>query len=200
MKVHNYILGSHNSWSFLKPTKWWMKLIGFTAKCQRCPIAEQYYTYGVRCFDLHIRFDDLGNVKVVHGPIEYDMEGVNIEGYFNWANEQNEDIYIRLILDVRTRKSKYRYGYQRDCFQKFCERVEKQYPKVKFWCGRMVTGWAKDFEFKIEPTCQECYGSVSKPALLDDWLPWLFARRNNKIIKQLGTTLDILLIDYVDIG
>jgi hypothetical protein len=200
MEKKSYILGSHNSWSFLKPTKWWMKLIAFTAKCQKHSIAEQYWLDGVTCFDLHIRFDELGNVKVVHGPVEYDLEDIHIEEYFKWANDQKDSqIYIRIILDVRSRKAMYQYGHQREYFQKYCEKIEKIYPNVIFWCGRMVTGWAQDYKFKNEPTCQESYASVCSPKFIDDLWPWIFAKKHNRIIKNNGTNADILLIDFVDI-
>ena len=50
------ILGSHNSWSYLPPKHWWMWPIHFMAKCQRVDIREQYEKYGVRCFDLRVRW------------------------------------------------------------------------------------------------------------------------------------------------
>ena len=64
------ILGSHNSWSYLTPIKILHKLIAFTARCQRVDIKTQYEKYGVRCFDLRIRF--INNVPcVVHNFIVY---------------------------------------------------------------------------------------------------------------------------------
>ena len=50
------ILGSHNSWSYLPPKHWWMWSFHFMAKCQRVDIREQYEKYGVRCFDLRVRW------------------------------------------------------------------------------------------------------------------------------------------------
>ena len=52
------ILGSHNSWSYLTPRKWWMKLFRFVAQCQDYDIKTQYEQFGVRCFDLRLKFDD----------------------------------------------------------------------------------------------------------------------------------------------
>ena len=70
----NMILGSHNSWTYLTPKKWWMKLISFTAKCQDYHIYDQYYRYGVRCFDLRVRFNSDGKAIISHGIIEYDFD------------------------------------------------------------------------------------------------------------------------------
>jgi len=47
------ILGSHNSWSYLPPKKWYMKPFRFTAQCQDWDIKTQY-EHGVRCFDLRL--------------------------------------------------------------------------------------------------------------------------------------------------
>ena len=47
-------LASHNSLSYIKPKKWWEKLINFTSKCQSYDIETQY-EYGVRLFDIRIR-------------------------------------------------------------------------------------------------------------------------------------------------
>ena len=46
------ILGSHNSWTYLSPKKWWMKALAFTAKCQKYDIKtakkhlEKFEIYG----------------------------------------------------------------------------------------------------------------------------------------------------------
>ena len=61
------ILGSHNSWSYLTPRKWWMKLFRFVAQCQDYDIKTQYEQFGVRCFDLRLKFDVEGHTMVAHG-------------------------------------------------------------------------------------------------------------------------------------
>lgn len=50
------ILGAHNANTYLRPRKWWMRLINFTSKCQKLDIEEQF-EHGVRYFDLRIRYD-----------------------------------------------------------------------------------------------------------------------------------------------
>ena len=52
------VLGSHNAWSYLPARKWWMKMLAFTAKCQKYDIQTQYEKYNSRCFDLRLTFDD----------------------------------------------------------------------------------------------------------------------------------------------
>ena len=58
---HDYILGSHNTMSYLTPRNWFYKLIAFTAKCQSKSIQEQYEKYDVRLFDLRFRFNKKGS-------------------------------------------------------------------------------------------------------------------------------------------
>ena len=137
------ILGSHNAWSYLRPTKWWMKLISFTAECQHCVLWAQYQK-GVRCFDLHIRFDKQGKPLIVHGPIVYDptseADGIELSDYLEMLDDY-KDTSVRLILDLRTKEAMKHYGFQCECFRNFCKEAEMLYPRIKFWCGRMVKGW-----------------------------------------------------------
>lgn len=84
-------------------------------------------------------------------------------------------------------------------FSNFCKEIEEKFPNIKFWCGRSLYGWIEEYVFQNNPSCEEKYSSVCKPNLIDDWWPWLFAKRNNKKILKQGTDKDILLIDFVNI-
>ena len=195
------VIGSHNSWSYLRPKKWWMRLIACTARCQREDIVSQCVKHNVRCLDLHVRFsfgaDKQWALQIVHGPIVYENKN-NLDSILRILNNYG-DIYIRVILDVRTRQARHDYNYQRILFQSFCREYEERYPNIKFWCGRMVTGWALDYSFKNDPICIERYGSVTQRKWLWGWWPWLFARLHNKTILEKGAVGDILLMDYVDL-
>lgn len=190
------ILGSHNSWSYLPPRRWWMRPIAFMAKCQRVDIRKQY-EQGVRCFDLRVRFNKHGLGIVAHGIVEYCHTASQIYEDLAWLNEQG-DCWVRVIHEVRTlRQYKNR---NRKLFSHFCCRLENEYTGIHFWCGRNMYGWDYDYRFHdYEPTCDERYASVCPPKLIDDWWPWLFARLHNRDILATGTQKDILLIDFVDI-
>ena len=192
------ILGSHNSWSYLPPRRWWMRPIAFMARCQRIDIKEQYEKYGVRCFDLRVRFNKYGLGIIAHGIVEYCFTASKLYEDLAWLDEKG-DAYVRVINEVRTMKQyKNRKGY---LFRHFCERLEQDYRGIHFWCGRELFCWGYDYSFSgIEPTCDEKYASVCPPKLIDDWWPWFFARRKNRDIFAAGTKKDILLIDFVDIG
>lgn len=192
------ILGSHNSWSYLPPRKWWMKPIGFMAKCQRVDIRTQYEKYGVRCFDLRVRFNKYGLGIVAHGIVEYCFTASKIYEDLAWLDSKG-DCMVRVIHEIRSFRQ---YKKRRlDLFRHFCERLEDEYKNIRFWCGRELFGWGYDYHFPgyDEPTCEERYASVCPPKLIDDWWPWLFARRKNRDIFAAGTKKDILLMDFVDI-
>ena len=192
------ILGSHNSWSYLPPRRWWMRPIAFMAKCQRVDIRTQYERYGVRCFDLRVRFNKYGLGIVAHGCVEYCFTASKIYEDLAWLNAQG-DCYVRVVHEVRSAKQ-YK-NRRRDLFYYFCERLEDEYKNIRFWCGRDLYCWGYDYLFPgyDDPTCEERYASVCPPKLIDDWWPWLFARRKNRDILAVGTKKDILLIDFVDI-
>lgn len=190
------IIGSHNSWSYLPPKKWWMKLLKFTAKCQSKSISEQYTKYGVRCFDLRIRESLDGYPRICHGIIEYDIEFDDILYYLDYLNSKG-DCYVRVIHEVRNKKDYvYRNVYW---FAMLCNIFESRFPRIKFWCGRNLYNWEKDYNFKEEPSCEEKYSSVCPPNLIDDWWPWFYAKFHNKKIRKEGTDKEILLIDYVNL-
>ena len=95
------ILGAHNANTYLKPRKWWMRLINFTSKCQKLSINEQI-EHGVRYFDFRIRYDkELGLFLNCHGLVEYTdlvSQTVLLLSIFAHINE-TETIYIRFVYD-----------------------------------------------------------------------------------------------------
>ena len=196
------VIGSHNSWSYLPPRRWWMKPIAFTARCQRVSIREQYERYGVRCFDLRVRFNKYGLGIVAHGIVEYCFTASKIYEDLAWLDAQG-DCYVRVLHEVRSARQ-YRKR-QTNLFRHFCYRLENEYKNIRFWCGRELYCWGYDYHFYVneanaeEPPCEEKYASVCPPKLIDDWWPWLFAVRKNRDILAAGTKRDILLMDFVDI-
>jgi len=91
------ILGTHNSLSYAKPTKWWMKFINFTSKCQELTIEEQWEC-GVKYFDFRLSPNNLNKAR--HGLVEYDVN-IDKELTFlnNMAKEYDEKIYVAINLE-----------------------------------------------------------------------------------------------------
>ena len=188
------VLGSHNAWSFLKPRKWWMKLIGFTAKCQKCDIQTQYEKYGVRCFDLRLRFDKDGTPMIVHGPIEY--EQYRFGNDLMWLDGK-DDAIVRILLDTRSKKQY--TDHQKNAFTICCAILQQTYKNIKFCEGRDLYTWKVNYDFCTNVTFEELYSSVCPPKIVDDWLPWFYAKLHNRKNIQKGTDKDVLLIDFVNI-
>jgi hypothetical protein len=194
---NGYILGAHNAWSFLPVKKWWMKPFSFMAKCQNVDIRSQYLMHGVRCFDLRVCFDKDDNMEIRHGMAVYKYNEEDLFKDLTFLNNRANTCYIRVLHEVRSKK-KYT-DHEIEEFQMFCERLEKEFPRLKFWCGRNLVDWSVDYKFRNEPTCDEKYSSVCPPKIIDDWVPVLYAKLKNRKIRKEGTDKDILLIDFVDL-
>lgn len=190
------IIGSHNSWSYLPPKKWWMKLIAFTARCQSDNIVEQYTYDGVRCFDLRVRFKDNKPI-VAHGIIEYDINEKDLFESLEYLNLKG-DVFVRILHEVRTKKQ-----YTEEAVENFVDfiiKLQTRFTNIRFWCGKNLYNWETDYEFPCKLSCEEKYASVCSPKLIDDWYPRWFAKFNNKRILKERTNKDILLIDFVNYG
>ena len=187
-------LASHNSWSYLKPKKWCMRLFNFASKCQDADIETQYNKYGVRCFDLRIRFNNI-TLVVAHGCAEYSISSQELEDILMWLNSK-KDAAVRVILEVRT---KWQYSnLQRSLFRMYCSYIVKDYPNIKFWGGRNLYNWEVEYDFTYAPSCEEKYASVCSPKIIDDWYPRWFAKKHTKEIIEKGSSKDYLMVDFVN--
>ena len=198
-------LASHNTFTYLTPRKWWMRLLAFTARCQRVGYNQQL-ELGAQMFDLRIKFDKYGHAIVCHGLIEYD-DPSDDKHFALWllnskAKEEGIPYYVRVVLE-----SKHPNDYQKDCFRKCCAALLEFYPNILFFGGNDRSDWScqhpiYDFGTPI-PDIDEQHASTtalfSRFPRLDDLWPWLYARLfNHRNIKK-GTSHDWLMIDFVDI-
>ena len=189
------VLGSHNSWSYLPVTRWWMRPFAFMARCQSLNIWQQY-DLGVRCFDLRIRSDRDGALQVAHGCVVYKIDLFKLDAWLGWLNKKG-DVMVRVIHEVRTGR---RYtDRERELFEDTVQYFVEKHPKIRFWCGRNLYNWKRDYDFINDPSCDEKYASVCPPRWIDDWWPWRFAKAHNHEIREAGTDKDVLLIDFVEI-
>ena len=190
-----FILGSHNSWSYLPAAKWWMRPFEFTAKCQKHSIKRQYNEAGVRCFDLRIKFVN-GNPAVAHGSMVYKNGWSKVLDDLVWLNLQ-QDAVVRVLHEVRSKKDYTPEAVEQ--FRQMCVFLKASFKNLKFWCGRNLYNWEVDYKFDYNPSCEEKYSSVCPPRYVDDWIPIVYARFCNRKIVKKGTDKDILLIDFVNI-
>ena len=187
------ILGSHNSWSYLPVKRWWMRPLAFMARCQRLDIRRQY-EMGVRCFDLRVRFH-YGQMVVAHGIVEYAIDMTTLIEDLEWIDVQG-GCYVRVIHEVRN-KRQYE-STSKMFFESFCYVVRSDLRNIRFWNGRNLYNYEKDYEFGEDPSNDGKYASVCAPRLIDDWWPWLYARLHNRRISLKDCDKEILLVDFVD--
>ena len=62
-------LASHNTFTFLTPRTWWMRLLAFTVRCQRVNFDKQL-DCGAQMFDIRVRFKGSGVPIICHGLIQ----------------------------------------------------------------------------------------------------------------------------------
>lgn len=209
--MNNYILGSHNSMTYLKPTKWWMRPLAFMARCQKVDIYDQYFKYGVRLFDLRVRIDKNGNEVFCHGYMEYEKEYVysTLFNLNDWAKLTNETVYVRLILEMNgpTKDQE----WQESKFKELCKNVDSlNLNNVVVFGGMRKYDWKNIYQFKagqLDHWLDDKYSSTTSffksksklLAVLDDWFPWLYAKTHNKKNIKKGTEKKCLFIDFVNI-
>lgn len=191
------IIGSHNAWSYLTPRRWWMKLFSFMAKCQNVDIRKQYNNYGVRCFDLRLRFKK-GLPVICHGLIEYKYSYEELLEDLKWLDSKG-DVTIRLLLDLRGTSRKNWSQQKKDFNLFYISILHIFYPNFTYIVGRSLPDWDKIIKTILEGSVSEDYASVCAPKYIDDWIPILYAKWHNKISRNKKTDRDILLLDFVDI-
>lgn len=177
------LLGSHNSWTFGK-TQWWVP--SFTCRCQSLDIREQYKE-GVRFFDLRLKYSPNKGWEVAHG---WAIFKVFFHGDLTFLNNQ-KDCYVRVILEYNSKPKNEQKIIEN--FRSECKTLEDIYPNIKFCNGRMKYSWETIYNFKHkEPELLDRYSSTTSLfksdnkflKIIDDWYPKLYAKLNNKRIKE----------------
>lgn len=188
------IIGSHNTMSYMKPKKWWMRLFRFMAKCQDKTIQEQY-EFGARLFDIRLVFDKDGNVGFAHGLIDFEGDLDNILSYLDSCRDK---IYVR-ILNERNKNF--------DLFKKKCMQIQLKYRHIIFYGGQNKKDWKQLFCF--DNTCGTCidkYSSMNNDTNigtgwhLDDLWPRIYAICFNKYWRKKYQNKNIYLMqDFVGV-
>ena len=198
------ILGSHNSWSYLPLTKWWMKPFAWMARCQKKNVWLQKDDYNVKLFDLRVRFDSETGLPVVcHGLMEFETPNSIIDEFLKILGKNH---YVRVVLEMNKHDE-----FQEFKFKEFCKNLQSNYSDVHFFGGNNRTDWGcknpiYDFHTPLEDM-DDKYSSVTTlfpngPKWLkwvDDLCPVLYAKLHNKENIEKGTNHKWLFIDFVNI-
>jgi hypothetical protein len=183
-------LASHNSWSFNKPAKWYMKPFQFIAKCQSKNIKEQYNA-GVRLFDLRVRF-------VKKHPYLY--HGTMCFGRLNYDDleylDKLKDVTVRVMLEFNSEPKDIKD--QISMFRDFVINLTATFCSTKFVGGRVKYSWETVVSnlYDIEPDIDNQYSSA-KGNKIDNLYPKAWADKNNTKVLAAGTTKPWLMMDFI---
>ena len=197
------MFGSHNSWTFRTPVKWYLKPLYFLAQCQEVDIQTQMKDYNISLFDLRVKF--INNEPYIH------------HGIFNYGKVDYNDLkllndnncYLRVMLESNSKMKD--QIIQEQQFITFCNELKQKYPNIKFFGGNRKYDGKVVYNFKTAyPSLIDLYSSVTSLfdndnkylRVLDDWFPRLYALlKNKKNLKEYVDTEDTYLFyDFVNIN
>lgn len=189
MATHNYKLASHDTMTYLKPNEWYLIPFKFMAQCQNKTIKEQYEKYGIRYFDLRVKFNKKGKPVFAHGAMTFKGD---VYDTLKYLNSKGEEVWVRMLLEVGS------YDYKQEAlFVEFCKNIVMNYPNLKFHNGRRKYDWQIVYQFpNPEPSLDQKVSSMTWK-VLDDWCPYIYAKAMNKKNLEAGTDKDYLMIDFV---
>lgn len=203
------IFASHNSWSYAKPKKWYMRPLRFLARCQNKDIISQYLE-GARMFDLRLYFDKYGRMSVRHGMMAFDVPFNHLMNDLAFLEKKSheERIYVRVILEQNFEKNDPKKQEQIQWyFRVFCSNLQDHFQHIFFIEGVRKFDWKYIFTFPTStPPMKDLYSSTTSMfgnknkwhAKLDDWWPWLYAHLHNK--KNIESNLGFngyLMLDFI---
>lgn len=132
------IIGTHNSLTYAKPTKWYGKILNFTSKCQNLSIEEQF-NLGVRLFDIRIVNCNI-NKYTKHGLIEYD---ITPKEAIDMLNKLAENTKINIFIYINS-ESKLETQNQIQEFSTLLKELENDTCEYITICGGYTKpGWKK---------------------------------------------------------
>lgn len=201
------ILGTHNSLSYAKPLKWWMKPFNFMAKCQSLTVQEQW-DFGVRFFDIRTKL--INTDYASHGLVDYD---ISVYKTINWlidkAEETGETIYIYINCERNLKDGDI------DAFEQYLEIINPYKPNVHV-CGGYCKGpWRNVLHIK-NPSIAELHWEFMNfnnknykfctklKKLLTNIIhfsPKYWAKKDNKSYKEQAknSNCEVLMLDFVEL-
>lgn len=200
-------LGSHDTMTYLRPSKWYLSPFKFMAQCQSKSIEEQYEKYGVRYFDLRVYYNEKDEIEFRHGSMSFKGD---VEKVLEYLNNKGEEVWVRYLLEGNEASFKIRYLFNKDkiarvkehqieLFKRDCEKFENKYTNLKFHNGRTKWDWKVVYKFKnAEPSIDQKISSMTWK-IWDDWCPYIYARLMNKKNYAQGTDCEYLLLDFLHI-
>lgn len=199
-------IGTHNSMTYLKPSKWWLWLFRFAYKCQSLTIEEQLAN-GIRIFDLRIRLNKKGEWIFAHGLAEFKgispIDTLNLIN--NFAKEKNEKYKVRLMWETKDTDNE----EEAKIFTDLCFLVETTFTNIQFFGGTSIATWKNWYNFHPygdNPEKRECWeykteqfvSSLSSFGVAAIW-PWLYTTILKKKLRKKAaeSQAEIVLLDFI---
>ena len=156
-----------------------MRPFSFVAKCQSKNIREQYEV-GVRLFDLRVRIDELGQITICHGIMEY--KSTHLFDDMRFLNNK-KDVIVRAILETS-----YKDERIENDFKHVCSLFQVGFPSIKFIGGNRKFDWTSIYKFgTFEPAIVGEFASAPSDkwySKINDLWPWLWAKLHNREVLE----------------
>lgn len=184
------MLGSHNSFSYLKPEKWWMRIFNPWAKCQSKTLEEQYRA-GVRVFDIRVRWKD-DRFYLVHNLMTYKCSLLTIIQELDGL----DNIKVRVCLDMR--KEPPTKEIEEEILSKFKAFVDRNFQPCVIDC---IVFWNWKHLEKSGYSWIDKYGSVAG-GLWKFLPPRIWAWFYNDTVRfdylgEINSSNSVVLMDFV---
>lgn len=197
-------IGTHNSFSYLPPARWYGYFMLPFARCQS-KTATQQYDAGARCFDVRVRFKKgrtrgiLEGIKPVYalqfahgmlllrGNVLAELKRLSLHA-------KGEMLYLRVVLEDTKA-----LPYNETEFKTFCRFLQSNFhSSFILFQGNRKGDWKQVVDFDFKPTLAQCVGSMAEDARwYEKIVPWLYARRMNRRNMANPPQADIAIYDFI---
>lgn len=187
------ILGTHNSFTYLRATSLLQRIISSTWRCQRTDIQTQY-ALGARCFDFRLHYKK-DRWQAAHGGARFNAP---FEATLRWLADRSSElnrVYVRTVYESGDKGGK-------EAFKALCSSWRNQYPSITFFEGRGKDGWEPLYEYPFKPRVEQYVSSMQESSALKKIQPKRYAEKHNKANYAEALKLPaerICLFDFVDI-
>lgn len=180
------ILGSNNSWSFLRPNKWYHRLLRWYYRRQDYDIQTQYNRFGARCFELKLRADKTGSFILTNGYCSFDINIGEVYKDIGFLNDKGDAILL-IKVDIPLIYHLKRCKASNNILLEMVTFIGNTFPSIKVFVDDYMP-------MKYERKC----ASTAKPKWLKSIYPKLWAKNNNEKVIKSCAEADILSVDFVN--
>ena len=175
-------LATHNSLSYICP-QWYLRPFAWVGRCQNLTLQEQL-NYGVRYFDIRIKFLKNGRAVSGHGLLTYNVDIATVL----YLLDLKKDCTVRLTLE-NTKND----GINR--FRDFCKEAVKEFTDVHFVGGCVKGTWENIVDLGWSLIKEEYWTFSWKHPIP---YPYMYAKANNHGYVSVGSN-NFLMLDFINV-